>query len=148
MNFYIKVVDGEPVDHPIFEENLKQVLMADVITDYALEQHGYARFERTQMSLSEVQIGEPTYVMSEDGVVRQVNTVREMTQEEKLEHWVRRPRNYLLATCDWTQVPDVPMTDALRKKWKDLRQELRDMTDTYADIENPDEIEWPAAPTA
>ena len=148
MNLYIKVEDGHPVNHPIFEENLKQVLMVDAITDECLEHHGYARFEKVNIALNEVEIGDPTYEMGEDGVVRQVNTVREMTQEEKVEHWVRRPRNYLLATSDWTQVPDVPMSDALRKKWKDLRQELRNMTETYADIQHPDEVEWPAAPTA
>lgn len=148
MKLYIKVEDGEPVEHPIFEENLKQVLMVSTITEAALEQHGYAVFEQTPVAINEVPIGEPTYQMGEDGIVRQVNNVREMTQEEKLEHWIRRPRNHLLATSDWTQVPDVPMSDTLRKKWKDIRQELRNMTETYADIEHPDEVQWPQAPTA
>ena len=148
MNLYIKLEDGQPVEHPIFEENLKQVLMVSQITDETLELHGFARFERVELAVDEIQIGDPTYEMCDDGVVRQVNTVREMTQEEKVERWVRLPRNYLLSTCDWTQMPDNGMSDALRKKWKDLRQELRDATETYADIQSPDEIVWPTAPTA
>lgn len=50
-------------------------------------------------------------------------------------------RARLLAETDWTQLPDVP--DAIKVKWVNYRQQLRDITtqDGY-----PFEIMWPDKP--
>lgn len=43
---------------------------------------------------------------------------------------VRKRRNELLYSCDWTQLPDAPLTPAQRGAWAVYRQSLRDMMAT------------------
>lgn len=45
---------------------------------------------------------------------------------------VRALRNRRLLDCDWTQLPDAPLSDAQRERWQVYRQELRDMMDGFA----------------
>lgn len=56
---------------------------------------------------------------------------------------VRNTRNWLLSLCDWTQLPDAPITDTKKTAWADYRQELRDIPETSQTIES---IVWPAQP--
>ena len=55
---------------------------------------------------------------------------------------VRAQRDMLLAGCDWTQLPDVPLETEQKQAWVTYRQELRDVTDQA----DPYNIEWPVAP--
>lgn len=55
----------------------------------------------------------------------------------------RSIRNEKLAETDWTQLPDVNLSSALREKWKEYRQNLRDLP---ADPGFPQNIEWPEQP--
>lgn len=41
----------------------------------------------------------------------------------------RSERNSLLVSSDWTQLPDVDLTQAEKDRWKQYRQGLRDMTE-------------------
>jgi hypothetical protein len=50
-------------------------------------------------------------------------------------------RAQLLAVCDWTQLPDVPI--ATRTAWAAYRQALRDMT---LQAGYPQNIIWPVSP--
>lgn len=55
---------------------------------------------------------------------------------------VRADRNTLLASCDWTQLADAPVTPEQRTQWVAYRQALRDVTlqsDPFA-------IVWPVSP--
>jgi len=54
---------------------------------------------------------------------------------------LRAERNRLLAASDWSQFPDVP--DATRTLWQPYRQALRDITETY---NNLDDVVWPTPP--
>ena len=45
---------------------------------------------------------------------------------------VRALRNQRLYDCDWTQLPDAPLSDAQRARWRSYRQALRDMMDSFA----------------
>lgn len=56
---------------------------------------------------------------------------------------VRSIRNEKLFETDWTQLPDVDLTDTQREKWKEYRQNLRDLP---ADPGFPQNIEWPEQP--
>lgn len=56
---------------------------------------------------------------------------------------IRTTRDDKLKSCDWTQLPDVKMTEELTKKWLDYRQALRDLTEVYA---SPDVVVWPTPP--
>ena len=54
---------------------------------------------------------------------------------------IRVVRNRLLADCDWTQMPDVPLTEEQKEAWREYRQALRDIPQTFA---TPDEVVWPS----
>lgn len=146
MNLFIRVVDGVPVDHPILEDNLLMVYNLTSITDTFLADHGFARFERVDVPVGYEFIEHTGYEMGTDGVVRNAFRARELTQEEKVELWIRRQRNYLLALSDWTQLADSPLSDEEKEEWKTYRQELRDLTDTYADVTDPTQIVFPQSP--
>ena len=53
---------------------------------------------------------------------------------------VRAQRDLLIAACDWTQLPDVPLNT--KAAWATYRQALRDIT-KQADPKN---ITWPTSP--
>lgn len=44
---------------------------------------------------------------------------------------MRTKRDGLLAASDWTQMPDVPLTDEQRAAWATYRQALRDAPATW-----------------
>lgn len=56
---------------------------------------------------------------------------------------IRLGRAPLLDACDWTQVPDAPMSEEVRAAWRAYRQALRDLTELHND---PNAVEWPTPP--
>lgn len=58
---------------------------------------------------------------------------------------VRETRNYLLSSCDWTQLLDAQalMSDDTKAAWATYRSELRSVPQNNDD---PFSIEWPVAP--
>ena len=56
---------------------------------------------------------------------------------------IRIVRNRLLAECDWTQIPDAPLTEEQKEAWREYRQALRDIPQTFA---TPGEVMWPTPP--
>ncbi len=56
---------------------------------------------------------------------------------------LRQERDRLLALCDWTQVPDVPLTVTQKLAWQSYRRALRDMPEKTADPAKP---VWPTPP--
>lgn len=57
---------------------------------------------------------------------------------------VRDQRDSKLQACDWTQLPDVPLTEEQKAEWVTYRQQLRDVTNQP----DPFNIVWPVAPQA
>lgn len=55
---------------------------------------------------------------------------------------LRLNRNQLLADCDWTQLPDAPLTEAQCAAWLLYRQALRDITDSDDLLA----VTWPDTP--
>lgn len=55
---------------------------------------------------------------------------------------VRSDRNLRLSACDWTQLPDCPLSNVQQTAWATYRQALRDIT-AQAD---PFTIAWPGLP--
>ncbi len=55
---------------------------------------------------------------------------------------VRAQRDVMLASCDWTQLPDVPLDAKKKQEWITYRQELRDVTNQT----DPYNIVWPVVP--
>jgi hypothetical protein len=72
-----------------------------------------------------------------------INASPSMTNEDII-NVIRQTRNYLLQQCDWTQMPDSPLTDTKRAEWATYRQALRDITETYP--ENILDTEFPNTP--
>tara|TARA_R110000823_G_scaffold142667_2_gene272776 strand:- start:515 stop:907 length:393 start_codon:yes stop_codon:yes gene_type:complete len=59
---------------------------------------------------------------------------------------LRNIRDELLVSSDWTQLPDNALSDATKALWAVYRQQLRDLTYTYADILNISEVNFPSPP--
>ena len=57
----------------------------------------------------------------------------------------RTTRDDLLASSDWTQMNDSPLTNEAKTAWATYRQELRDLTDLDA-WPNLADDDWPVAP--
>jgi hypothetical protein len=61
---------------------------------------------------------------------------------------IRLNRNIRLQLCDWTQMPDSPLSSQQRTAWAEYRQQLRDIT---ADLPDPlpenYRPNWPAQPS-
>lgn len=79
-----------------------------------------------------------------------VYTAEDMTPEQIQQltdqQWqsVRNERDSKLQECDWTQLPDVPLTAEQKAEWVTYRQQLRDVTNQP----DPFNITWPVAPQA
>ena len=82
------------------------------------------------------------------GVWRQVWVITEASAEEKQERinnaWsgVRATRDYQLQVSDWTQLPDVPLSDEKKAEWQQYRTALRNVTSQS----DPFNINWPKVP--
>ena len=66
--------------------------------------------------------------------------------EQIVDFWinVRNARNRLLLECDWTQLEDVPETT--KNKYKEYRQKLRDLPQTYNEVDSIDAVIFPTIP--
>ncbi len=57
---------------------------------------------------------------------------------------MRHERGCLLRACDWTQMPDAPLSPEHQQAWRAYRKALRDMpADPATDPRNP---QWPLPP--
>lgn len=56
---------------------------------------------------------------------------------------LRDKRNFLLARSDWTQLPDVPLTNEQKLTWIEYRQALRNLP---KNTKNPKNVTWPLEP--
>lgn len=57
---------------------------------------------------------------------------------------LRKRRDELLTACDWTQIPDVPLSAEQRTAWQVYRQVLRDLPEMTQLV--PGGIIWPVPP--
>lgn len=64
-------------------------------------------------------------------------------RDDALVNEARARRNALVAACDWTVLPDAPLTTAQKSAWKAYRQALRDLTNQPG---FPQQIDWPVEP--
>jgi hypothetical protein len=81
MNLFIQIINGTPVNHPLTVDNLLYLFSQ---FDGENPPEGYAKFERTAKPIEtrfEITEG-PVYSLI-DGIVKEVWSVRPMTDEEK-----------------------------------------------------------------
>jgi len=60
---------------------------------------------------------------------------------------VRYERDLLLRQSDWSQMPDVPLTETQKTEWQTYRQALRDVPLNNSNVTSLDEVVWPTPPT-
>lgn len=56
---------------------------------------------------------------------------------------IRNTRNAKLASCDWTQIADAPLTEDQKQDWVLYRQHLRDVPEIFDSTES---VVWPQPP--
>ena len=78
------------------------------------------------------------------------NVVTFTNQNREMYHWgvdnweiIRKKRNTLLTACDWTQVPDSPLSTEKKQEWVAYRAQLRDITSAF---QTPSDVLWPDVP--
>lgn len=59
---------------------------------------------------------------------------------------IRRQRDELLTECDWTQLPDAPLTAEQKATWMTYRQSLRDLPSQYLSASGEVPVIWPSKP--
>lgn len=74
-----------------------------------------------------------------DGELKEVDANPPASSDDQLWELIRKTRNELLSQSDWTQLPDVQLSQDDIIIWREYRQSLRDIT-TQRD---PNNIVWP-----
>lgn len=97
--------------------------------------------------------GYPYHVINDDPLYEQVAAAalaqeldpEPVPQPEPISTWeqVRQERNLRLTLSDWTQLPDVNLSESQTAAWRSYRQQLRDITDQFDD---PSKVVWPSEP--
>jgi len=83
MELFIRIKDGQPVEHPIFEDNFRQAFPDVDVNNLPPEFARFERVERPTLGVYETFVyKKPTYELV-DGVYKDVWHVRDMTAEEK-----------------------------------------------------------------
>ena len=120
MNLYIQIENGQPINHPAFEENLFQVF-GEVPSNWSL----FNRVQQpTGLITSPFQTAQCTYGLSSDGVTwEDVWTAVEMTDAEKSALIAERQANppgpnvtLNITTLEWTPNTAKP-TDGQKYYW-------------------------------
>ena len=65
---------------------------------------------------------------------------------EALMGTLRQKRDNVLTLCDWTQIPDAPLTDSKKAEWATYRQALRDLPANNSSITLLADATWPTQP--
>tara|TARA_S200002703_G_scaffold40851_1_gene35519 strand:+ start:1015 stop:1425 length:411 start_codon:yes stop_codon:yes gene_type:complete len=83
------------------------------------------------------------YHISSDHIKFEDGSYRQLTEEEC---WIniRDKRESILKLCDWTVLPDSPLTTSKKTQWKTYRQQLRDLPTSNT---NPFNISFPSEPS-
>ena len=155
MTMFIKLENGVPVGHAVVEENLRmlfpEVNFPKIFFPLDVEPYGFGIFEITPAPPIPkfYKLINSAPEKREDGIYYQTWDLLEMTDQEKQEATAdqskkaRLERSMRLMMSDWSQLPDVILSDELKTNWFIYRQSLRDIT---AQEGFPWEIVWPIIP--
>jgi hypothetical protein len=133
MELYIRIVDGQPFEHPILGDNFREAF-PHVDADNIHLYEEYARFERiTQIDAGVFpnlyQRVECTYTKRDDGVWQDTWTIVDFTPEEKeakIEHFmIETPKpfeswHFEESTCTWeAPIPHPELQDGVYWRWNE-----------------------------
>jgi hypothetical protein len=77
---------------------------------------------------------------------------QKIAKEAERDYWeeLRSLRDQKLTECDWTQIPDAPLTQEQKTTWATYRQQLRDLpkniTDPKVLVNDSSDSGWPIEP--
>lgn len=153
--FVIKVENKQPVDNPVAYDNFLMVFNGcprqETPTNDVIGPYGYEVFEFT-MQPQPGMFEHPAELLGyvKRGDVWTQNWVSVPFTEEEIQHRteieykiLKRKRNVYLQFTDWTQLPDVQLSDEVKLQWAEYRQQLRDLPANTTDPFNP---VWPTTP--
>jgi hypothetical protein len=146
---YARIENNQVIDHnrdlPINWQNVSNFYLLD---NESVKEYGWFPFRFVEAPNMENSVISGSYFEIGDDEVVEYQTRRAKTEEEIQQEneykWIeiRERRNRLLFECDWTQLPDSPLSEDKRLEWKTYRQELRDVTN----YDSPDHVIWPSEP--
>lgn len=136
MELFIQIRDGQPYEHPIFGDNFREAFPHIDVNNLPPE---FARFERVPdpevATTYQVDVASYQWV---DGVVKDVWSVREMTQEEKAQKIQKRSDDTckFVNSCKQTAQTKIDSnTGAAQEAWQTYLQALNAWV--LIDLENP-----------
>jgi hypothetical protein len=136
MELYIQIRDGQPYEHPILGNNFREAFPHVDVNNLPPE---FARFERLPNPeiATRFQVNVVTYQWEND-VVKDVWSVREMTQEEqakKIQEHIDNIYKALTGRKEITQIQIDSNTGVVREAWETHLQALNAWV--LIDPENP-----------
>jgi hypothetical protein len=153
MKLYIKIDEtGDTINHPMTFESAQVSISfvlnkeAELVTEEEILANNFANFENPVIDIAQEVISDVGYKKLPNGTWTRNIIIKDFTQQEKLDRWVRGPRDHRLYISDWSQLLDNELTDAERIKWTEYRHYLRKMPEIYTNITHPDEVVWPEPP--
>lgn len=153
MKLYIKTDGmGSIINHPM-QFDSAQVSVSFLlnkepksITHEEILANNFVIFEDPKIDIAEEVISDNGYKQLPNGNWTRNYHTKTLTQQEKVDKWVRGIRDHRLYISDWSQLVDNELSEAERIKWTEYRQYLRKMPEIYADINHPQEVVWPEPP--
>ena len=126
MKLYIRIENGQPIDHPMIEENLLQAFPELDINNLPSNLIEFVRVDHPEIGVYEVYEGSNYGIVN--GVCKDIHQVRSMTVEEKLEkqtqvksEWALREWNtwtFDEETCQF-KPPTLPPQDGKLYLWNE-----------------------------
>lgn len=149
---YIRINEDNTIVYPYFISDLRSdypnTSFPETITISVLNSFNV-------FNVNEVSKGDDYTKNYEEGIPELINgsyyqnwIITNATEEEVSQRinnkWseVRSVRNLSLSDCDWTQLPDSPLSEIKKTEWTVYRQSLRDITNQ----QDPFNIIWPTKP--
>jgi hypothetical protein len=132
---YIIIESNIVAAYPEFDPNNPEALGFKEVLDIPPELTPMQTAERNEFSLKE------------DGRVTWDYTIIDVTTEQLVNALIRQRRAFELASSDWTQFPDSPLSSEKKAEWATYRQAMRDLPSLYPNLTFDTEIVWPTAPT-
>jgi len=113
----------------------------------AIQGKSFKLIENNQPDVSENQTLDYTgWSQKPDGSISANWEVTTISSSELVNILVRHPREMLLASSDWTQAADSPLSTGEKANWATYRAELRDLTANVGTITSKSDITWPTPP--
>jgi len=106
----------------------------------ALRSLGYNNFGVDETKTI-VWYNEPEVMPTEEEIISQCT----LSDRSLVYTKIRDLRNYKLSKCDWTVMPDSPLSAEKIEEWKVYRQALRDITTNSYNLFS--EVIWPSEPS-